>query len=86
MVSTESNNMKNLIQCLEWMQQEIDAANSQLMNDLSLHKILDLLSCLRLKVNSAMQYAHMEIIKQELIRFGYNKKQIDELAHQLYLD
>ena len=80
MVSTESNNMKNLIQCLEWMQQEIDAANSQLMNDLSLHKVLDLLSCLKLKVNSAMQYARMEITKQELIRLGYKKKQIDEMV------
>jgi len=84
MVSTinhESNNMKNLIQCLEWMQQEIATANSQLMNEnLSLHKILDLLSCLKLKVNSAMQYARIEITKRELIRLGYNEKQIDEMS------
>ena len=79
-INQESNNMKNLIQCFKWMQQEIDTANSQFMNDLSLHKILDLLSCLKLKVNSAMQYARMEITKRELTRLGYNEKQIDEMS------
>jgi len=79
-INQESNNMKNLIQCFEWMQKEIDIANSQLINDLSLHKILNLLSHLKLKINSAMQYARMEITKRELIRLGYNEKQIDKMS------
>jgi len=79
-INQESNNMQNLIQCFEWMQKEIDIANSQLINDLSLHKILNLLSHLKLKINSAMQYARMEITKRELTRLGYNEKQIDKMS------
>lgn len=75
------SNMDKLQACFDWMQKEINSAQDKLrVGELSLHETLEILSRLRLKTNSAIQYAQMEINKRELSRLGYTDKQVLEMS------